>query len=535
VLSTPDATALNLFQICRPKGDDIPGFISQCCRRKAALRTCGRQCVRGDDQRRNANCTVLLPAELTERSFRLGWQAGALSRLRRRLACSTSPAVRIAIAGGSVTAGPGGTSWADHMLAALQSDKSSRINFPYERNKSKLASNGVGPAYLSACWEKHFERPGREVPDVTFLEYAVNDLPSGDNAKDMEALVRKLVTSGTVVVILHHFASAFMPGMGGYRGLYKNTAEGKHERVARHYGLSSVSVGDAVGLSPISKALQLAIAEPRLPFMNPPHASSQRRRADDAASAVWHPCAFWCSFMDDKIHPTKCGQKMISTLAVHAVRRLLLMDKKESSRRTRQHACPTTAVKPSRCMPLPSSIWGPNTTSRDSGCGATASKCLSNVGPRESWNLQPASNTPFKLIDLKNNGRQVPGSGAVFKMLWEGRTPGNSIEFSVPCSSSQFRHLRVMYLTGHAINYGFGSVHINGILVGTLDAYRHKQGSLFVGADFAFPSRCSNPWWLRWWPCPTSNHIVRITVLNRTRNPVKGMFGFGVNSIMCLP
>ena len=158
------------------------------------------------------------------------------------------------------------------------------------------------------------------------------------------------------------------------------------------------------------------------------------------------------------------------------------------------------------------------------------------MGPQASWNLHPASETPFKLIDLKNNGRDVPGSGHVFKMLWEGRTPGSSVEFTVPCSSSHFRHLRVMYLTGHAINYGFGSIHIDGKLVGTLDAYRRKQGSLFVGADFAFPSRCGNKWWPRFFPwCPRAVHTVRITVLNKTRNPIQNKFGFGINSIMCLP
>ena len=162
-----------------------------------------------------------------------------------------------------------------------------------------------------------------------------------------------------------------------------------------------------------------------------------------------------------------------------------------------------------------------------------ASTCFSNVGPRKSWNLRPAGPTPFHLIDLKSHGRGVPKAGAVFKMLWEGRTPGSSIEFAVPCSSSEFRHLRVMYLTGHAINYGFGSIHIDGELVGTLDAYRPKQGSLFASADFAFPSRCRSK--LLWPWCPVAKHTVRITVLKQTKHPNTSRYGFGINSLMCLP
>ena len=62
-----------------------------------------------------------LPAAFIERSFSLGIQGGALARLRRRLACNTTlPVVKIAVAGGSVTAGPRGRSWANYMMEALR-------------------------------------------------------------------------------------------------------------------------------------------------------------------------------------------------------------------------------------------------------------------------------------------------------------------------------------------------------------------------------------------------------------------------------
>ena len=103
------------------------------------------------------------------------------------------------------------------------------------------------------------------------------------------------------------------------------------------------------------------------------------------------------------------------------------------------------------------------------------SLCWSNVGPPESWNLKPFRNQGYKLLDLKRTGRGVPEQGNVFKMLWEGRAPGSFVEFKLPCSSSDFRHIRVMYLTGHAIGYGYGRIEINNQLMAIQDAFRPSK------------------------------------------------------------
>ena len=93
-----------------------------------------------------------------------------------------------------------------------------------------------------------------------------------------------------------------------------------------------------------------------------------------------------------------------------------------------------------------------------------------------------------------------------------------------------------MYLTGHAINYGFGRIEIDNETVGIEDAYRQKQGSLFKSVDYAIPLRCGRARVA----CPLTRHVVRVTVMNKTSNPdalrpgVKQRRGFGVNSIMCM-
>ena len=483
------------------------------------MQPCGNQCF---EHERHGKCLQSLPSTFVERSFRLGWQNGALTRLRYRLACSSAqPSVKVVVAGGSVTAGPGGNGWSKFMFRELRSDPSSRVVFPVE-NGTRLASNGVGPAYLSACWDHHFKAKGARTPDIAFLEYGVNDLPGGQNAASMEALVRKLVISDTVVVILHHFAPTFMSGASGYKGIYNATAERKHSRVARHYGVSSVSVGEAVGLSPLSMAWRFATgdaqAQTRL-------AVKRRSMNTTDALSMWHACSFFCHFQGDLIHPTKCFQEQMGRLAAHAVRQLISTGDTACTLRSRLQR----RGEPRGCAPLPKPIWGREQSRR--GCGVT-SLCWSNVGPPESWNLKPFRNQGYKLLDLKRTGRGVPGQGNVFKMLWEGRAPGSFVEFKLPCSSSDFRHIRVMYLTGHAIGYGYGRIEINNQLMAIQDAFRPSQGSLFSHADFAIPTVCGDR------RCPTDLHLVRITVVNQTSNrkpDPRKKFGFGVNSLMCMP
>ena len=44
----------------------------------------------------------------------------------------------------------------------------------------------------------------------------------------MEALLRLLLSRGVLVLLLHHFTPAFMPGGRGYKGLVNQTAEVEH-------------------------------------------------------------------------------------------------------------------------------------------------------------------------------------------------------------------------------------------------------------------------------------------------------------------
>jgi hypothetical protein len=120
-------------------------------------------------------------------------------------------------------------------------------------------------------------------------------------------------------------------------------------------------------------------------------------------------------------------------------------------------------------------------------------------------------------------------------MLWEGRKAGSFVEFKVECSSRTFQQIRVMYLTGHAINYGFGRIEINGQHVSTPSGFRLKQGSLFANGDYPFPKKCGR------WGCPVERHVVRVTVLTPAEGrpiPTVGKqgvgTGFGINSIMCI-
>ena len=421
-----------------------------CC----ASKPCGLHC-RGSYKRNqmSSNCSEL-PDEFVRRSFTIGSQGGALTRMRRRLrACNGT--LHIAAAGGSVTAGPGAMSWANYMAASLKNDKRLTAKL------SKLAANGVGPAYLSACWEHHFSEDA--APDIAILEYAVNDIASTN--VDMEGLVRRLLVRDTIVVLLHHFSPAFISGGTGYKnGLMKDTAEVKHSLLTQHYALSSISFGEAVGLSKHSAAWSRAAAAHKM------HTASQPVRT--TSGAILHPCSFMCSlFTDDGIHPNTCGQKMLGTLATHALRKVLHLDSESGAHRTTSSTrgapdlCRSNSGRNSEgsCVQLPAPLsWDGRKTGRtvrgytgtDSRSGedvetgtlpkgtsagrraqamcATVAKCWSNVGPPASWNLKPARNVGFKLVDLKSNSRlSVPGGGKVMKMLWEGRYSKAFVEFKL--------------------------------------------------------------------------------------------------------
>ena len=495
--------------------------LAHCC----AQKECGASCKVPTRTSLNESLCARVPNAFVERSFALGAQGGALAQLRRRLACSQTPSLNIAVAGGSVTAGPAGRSWANYMIDALKARKSR-----FEFSLSKLASNGVGPAYLSACWEHHFAK----VPDVAILEYAVNDF--GPSVLDMEALVRNLLMRGIVVVVLHHFSPAFITNGIGYKGLVNATAEAKHARLVQHYALSSISVGEAVGLSQRSSAWRRAATAATLDRADVRGARGVRRRQSlETNAAMLHACSFLCLFNSDQIHPTPCGQRMMGRLATHAVRSLLADALSTpcssppaaswwSTAATRAHEAKTGA-----CTPLPAPLsWTEAAASPTLSSCVGSSKCWSNVGAPATWNLLPKRNRGFTQINLKSNGKDVPGAGRVFKMLWEGRKPGSYIDFPLTCSSREYQAVRVMYLTGHSIHYGHGRIEIDGQTAGVESAFRAKQGSLFKPADYAFPTRCGGG------ECPVEQHVVRVTVLNTTAEPGGRKVGFGINSISTL-
>ena len=550
LLPLPHTADADWRAICRvPSNTTNRINIPQCCTRHKPK--CSQGCHKKVASQR-ASC-LQLPQSLLSRGFTLGRQGGVLDDLWHRIGCSgqagTIP-VSIAVAGGSVTAGPGGKSWANHMMQTLQSELAiagakHRISLQW----GKLATNGVGPAYLSACWDHHSGEWGGKVPDIAVLEYAVNDF--GSSMANMEALVRELMSRGTLIVMLHHFTPTFMAGGNGYKGIHNDTGELKHTRLANHYGLSSVSVGEVVGLSRRSAVYRRASERT---------AGVERHGRDSSARAIERdamldPCAFACSFADDLVHPTTCGQRMLGQMASHALRRLLLMHEppSSSSHRSPSRHCARTgsatstdaadepaaaiAKRPCGALPPPISWHEKGGKSGSSARCASVSKCWSNVGPPARWNLKPIDSIGFRLINLKSNSRDV--NTKLFKMLWEGRTPGAYAEFAVQCSSEDYQAIRIMHLTGHAIHYGSARIEINGQTVAEPSGHRAKQGSLFISADFPFPRRCPQgrkhvAALFGSSRCPVREHKVRVTVLPSVNTREHNLVGFGINSIMCI-
>ena len=392
--------------VCHVNGPRVHN-LHDCCK----IVECGRTCVLSCDE---------LPAPLVQRSVAIGAQDGALARFRLRLSCGDAPVpVTIAVAGGSVTAGPGGRSWANYMIDSLRvemaaSNHSDRISLSW----GKLATSGTGPAYLSACWGHHIDDWGGREPEIAILEYAVNDF--SESARDMEALLRELLQRGTLVVLLHHFSPAFMAGAAGYKGIFNVTGEAKHTRLARHYGLSSISVGEAVGLSRHSIVMRRARALAN--HGRPLQTMDERRKAIiyDERHAMMHPCSFTCRFTSDLIHPTPCGQRLMGQLATHAVRRLLLLDGPRSHSASRSCQSPTAALSTPEsrpCVVLPTRLSQRrvqrNLISSVSRACRISAKCWSNVGPPAGWNLKPTRNEGFKLVNLKSSARDVSTKVAV--------------------------------------------------------------------------------------------------------------------------
>ena len=500
---------------------------------------CGIACkeLYNHPERKNSTCFAL-PPPLVERAFLLGQQGGALQRLQKRLACAkarrTHVKLSIVAAGGSVTAGPGGKSWANHMFQWLGSHPLPSTHRPYLTFlNGKLSANGVGPSYFSGCWDHHAAVwNGTTVPDLVFLEYAINDMRDASTV-DIEALIRRLAAQGTIVVLLHHFTPAFMAHGNGYRGI-STTAEWKHARVATHYGLSTISFGEAVGLSQTSTPWRRANARPG-------RTAAHRSAIDDPrdwTDAMLHPCAFQCAFTEDNMHPTVCGQKMIAELSIHALQRLLLLDEPWDERTVKGwDACnEVRTTGPCQLLPPPLS-WHDQGSDHQYRCESTRpTPCWSNVGARETWNLWPLRKRGFKLINLKAGGGEL--AKGVVKMLWQGRIRGSFAEFEVRCPSQTYLGVRLMYLQETKfLNYGLARVEIDDAKVATLSGHRSKGGTLFISQDLAFPAKCKGLFCRR---RDADTHIVRITILDPSDAPEEAAryhvshLGFGVNAIMCM-
>eukprot|EP00966_Prymnesium_polylepis_P196508 4553890-Prymnesium_polylepis.1 len=178
------------------------------------------------------------------------------------------------------------------------------------------------------------------------------------------------------------------------------------------------------------------------------------------------------------------------------------------------------------------------------------SKCWSVTSKPHAWNLFPMCNkSSWRVVDLKASGRtrvvqtpggeltvyqgldryQVLGNGGnqVYKFLWEGREAGSTAHFKVDCSapSSDTRlALRVMTMVSNKLKYGKASVSIDGVLLGVMDGYRPKAGSVYSPRDFHVP------------PSTRRKRIVSVTVLPSDGTVPSGAgVGFGLNALICLP
>ena len=229
----------------------------------------------------------LLPSWAVERAVTLRQASSELGR-RLRAATVARPLVVVAI-GGSVSAGPGGRSWLEHMKddyfrEAWGTGQTGAIQF------YKLATNAMGPSYMARCLPRHTGAFGGRMPDVVIAEYAVNDGDAMRNHEpvDMRHLASLLADLGISLILLHHFAPAFLVGGSTYKGL-RHTGEPVHERLASGGAhLTSASLQKATGLPS-------AWAPPSEPALS--------------------TCAFACAFTSDNIHPNPCGQRFLAQVS----------------------------------------------------------------------------------------------------------------------------------------------------------------------------------------------------------------------------
>ena len=268
--------------------------VVSCCTRQAKAHSAARLAVCSINNyappEESLRTCALLPSWAVQRAVTLRQASSELGR-RLRAATVARPLVVVAI-GGSVSAGPGGRSWLEHMKddyfrEAWGTGQAGAIQF------YKLATNAMGPSYMARCLPRHTGAFGGRMPDVVIAEYAVNDGDAmGDHEPvDMRHLASLLADLGISLILLHHFAPAFLVGGSTYKGR-RHTGEPVHERLASGGAhLTSASLQKATGLP-----------------------SAWAPASEPALST----CAFACAFTSDNIHPNPCGQRFLAQVSCPA-------------------------------------------------------------------------------------------------------------------------------------------------------------------------------------------------------------------------
>ena len=141
--------------------------------------------------------------------------------------------VHLAFLGGSITQNAGKNGFVTALPEWI------RANYP----GSPVRVTNAGVAGTGS--ERGAKRVDRDVlannPDLVFVEFSVND-GARDSLSDMEQIVRKTLQSNPEAELVFLYTTS--------DGAFKQTARGKtpeaigkHEQVARHYGIPSVSLG----------------------------------------------------------------------------------------------------------------------------------------------------------------------------------------------------------------------------------------------------------------------------------------------------
>ena len=418
--------------------------------------------------------------------------AAAMAHLAWTLRSAARP-LRVAAIGGSVTAGHLGRSWLDYMRDDLfpkvwDSDSNSRGRVSF----SKLATNAMGPAYMARCLPRHASSFGGTLPDLVIAEYAVTDLDamSGREPAHMEELARTLSAHGVVLVLLHHFAPAFIVGGKPYFG-HRSTGEPAHEKLAENWGLTSASLRNASGLP------------------------SAWARANQAAL---RPCSFACAFSADNHHPTACGQRYLAQIATSALTRVLRAAADRSMALAVEGGSP--AAPPQLAAPVHTKCW--------SVIGSTDAE--RNLLP------SPAANASgWRLLNLKGHEHGMSNvMAAVYKLVFIAQAADARIEFeNITCSADE--RLRVFHIAGETMQLGRARVEIDGQPAVTtkgldhMSGYWQSQGAIFVSTDFVIPTR-------------KRMHTIAVVTLNESDNPaarnadqLTHRFGFAINALICVP